>query len=491
MFPPELALLAWLPIALALFSLLRAEYALCGSLIGGFLLLPQRYSFDTPGLPPVGKVELTCLATLLAAGVIRGRELLMARPGRGAELLALLTALGTLGTTAVNQEPIAAAPGLSWGDALGPAFSDVATLAVPFFLGRAFHLSPAALARTWIAVVVLALAYAPLVVYELVMSPQLHRIVYGYFQHDFFQVIRYGGWRPMVFMHHGLSLALFLAIATIGATTLAGLRVRILGAPAYASAAALAALLLWCKSVAALLWGCLGAIPMLLASPRQQRVVAWALALALAAYMPLRLVGLFPIESLLGAAGAIDQDRRSSLEVRLANESYLLQHALQKPWFGWGEFGRSMAAAVPEDWRVVNDGYWIIRFGQRGAVGFAGFLALVLLPIWQARRVLRKPLPAGTQRLLTGTALALGVCIGDTIPNGLFNPIAVFLAGCLSGTATALQRVPGLAKPPAPTITPHARIEPPRVRAATGTGASSGGSTSGRGGGSSQPRAPA
>ena len=60
-----------------------------------------------------------------------------------------------------------------------------------------------------------ACAYVPLITYELHMAPQLHNRFYGYFQHDFSQTLRGTGYRPMVFMAHGLTLSLFMAFSSV------------------------------------------------------------------------------------------------------------------------------------------------------------------------------------------------------------------------------------------------------------------------------------
>ena len=60
------------------------------------------------------------------------------------------------------------------------------------------------------------LVYSLPMLFEIRISPQLHRWVYGYFPNDaFVQQMRGGGFRPVVFFPHGLALALFTAIALL------------------------------------------------------------------------------------------------------------------------------------------------------------------------------------------------------------------------------------------------------------------------------------
>ncbi|MEZ4288411.1 MAG: hypothetical protein R3A47_09765 [Polyangiales bacterium] len=69
--------------------------------------------------------------------------------------------------------------------------------------------------------------YSLLQLVELRFSPQLHRWIYGYHQHNFVQTIRAGGYRPMVFMSHGLAVSLFTATAAMAAMGLYRARIRI------------------------------------------------------------------------------------------------------------------------------------------------------------------------------------------------------------------------------------------------------------------------
>ena len=51
-------------------------------------------------------------------------------------------------------------------------------------------------------------------------SLQINTWVYGFFQHDFIQMMRYGGFRPIVFLPHGLWAAFFALMALVAAVGL-------------------------------------------------------------------------------------------------------------------------------------------------------------------------------------------------------------------------------------------------------------------------------
>lgn len=48
------------------------------------------------------------------------------------------------------------------------------------------------------------LAYSLLALWEVRMSPRLNREIYGFFGHSWSQHVRYGGYRPILFLNHGI-----------------------------------------------------------------------------------------------------------------------------------------------------------------------------------------------------------------------------------------------------------------------------------------------
>ena len=116
------------------------------------------------------------------------------------------------------------------------------------------------------------------------MSPQLHRIVYGYFPHDFFQQIREGNFRPVVFMGHGLLVSVFVATSVIAAAALWRTRDSVLRLPAAGTAAVLSGLLVLCRSLGSLVYGATAAPLARFATPRVQGLAATALAIVALIY---------------------------------------------------------------------------------------------------------------------------------------------------------------------------------------------------------------
>ena len=87
-----------------------------------------------------------------------------------------------------------------------PRKMSAAIAIVPFLLGMRVLGTVEAQAEFLRVLVVAACAYALLALFEVRMSPQLSNWVYGFFPHSFAQHIRSGGFRPVVFLPHGLWL---------------------------------------------------------------------------------------------------------------------------------------------------------------------------------------------------------------------------------------------------------------------------------------------
>ena len=55
----------------------------------------------------------------------------------------------------------------------------------------------------------------PLCLYEIRMSPQLHYLVYGFYPSFFGMSVRFGGYRPTVFLQHGLAVGMWMTSASL------------------------------------------------------------------------------------------------------------------------------------------------------------------------------------------------------------------------------------------------------------------------------------
>lgn len=434
------ALIAWPFVTLAFFWRLRPTLALTASILGGVLLLPERIALaDPPLLPPIDKQIVICLSVLCAA-LWRGRSLLFARtPGPGWKTYAVLLLAAALSTSYTNGE------WLTFGRTLCPPFSfydgvclfieDLIRVATPFFIARSFFRNEHDLRDILRLLVGCALVYSVLALIEVQLSPQFHRWVYGFHQHDFQQTLRFGGYRPMVFMQHGLALSVLMTTALLGAAALVKADDRIGRLPGTLMTAWLTLVVLACKSLGAILYAAIGA-PIVLFWKGKPAVVLAIVVGAVALFYPLiRLNGLFPTEEIVAWANTYDEERAASLEFRLVNEDSLMERARERLFFGWGTYGRSRIYNEVGETISVTDGYWIILLGDRGFFGFFLLFGPLVIPIWVARRRFARVRDPANRVLLAALTLIVGIRALELIPNGLFSIIPYFTAGALTGVA--------------------------------------------------------
>jgi hypothetical protein len=156
----------------------------------------------------------------------------------------------------------------------------------------------------------------------------------------------------------------------------------------------------------------------------------------------LRAADLFPTTSLVEVAAAVSADRAGSLKTRFDNEDQLLDRAWQRPWFGWGRFGRNR---VYNGWEggdsSITDGTWIVTLGVFGLVGFVGQFGLLGLAVFRAAMALKFAQTTRESGYLAALALIVAINVIDLLPNSSISPWSWLLVGALLGRAEALYAV--------------------------------------------------
>jgi len=427
-----IAVWGWVPAAVLFFAVLPARRAVLAAIIVGWLFLPM-VEIQLAGLPNYGKSAATALGALLGVLLFDAGRVMRFRPR--------LIDAAALGWTLV---PIASSltNGLGLYDGVGSTIPVAQRWLIPYFLGRLYFSDLEGLRELAVAVFIGGLVYVPLCLYEIRMSPQLHTMFYGFHQHIFAQTYRFGGYRPTVFMQHGLGVGMWMTAASLVGVWLwrSGALRQVYGVPASWLLPVLLATTVLCKSVGALvlLVAGLGALE----ATKQLRTKAAIVALAVAplAYIGLRTTDVWTGASMVEAARAVAGDERAaSLNFRLKNEDVLIERALQQPVFGWGRWGRNRPEGAGDT--VVTDGMWIIALGQNGVVGLTLMLAVVL---WPAMRFVVR-VPAGLwYHPGVGGAAALAVLLvlftTDCLFNAIPNPVFVLAAGGVSGLRLAANR---------------------------------------------------
>ena len=415
----DLVLAGWLPLALAIFAFLSPRRAGLVVIATGMMLLPI-HSIDVPApwIPDLTKSMAICLP--VAAGVLcfDARRVFSFR----GHWLDLVTAAWIVAPALASL-----ANGHGPYDALQTALLGSITWGTPYLFGRLYLNSEAALRECLWVVFLSGIAYAPLALYEVVMSPQLHRIVYGDHQHDFSQTFRGGGWRPMVFMHHGLELTMWIAWATVAGFALwrlAGVR-RVLSVPIVLPCFGLLATVALCKSTGALL---LLALTIVLMAPRASRWLRVMVLAAVPAFLLFRVLSDGSVEkAVVNWIGMWSQARADSVAYRFENEALLLDNVRQNPIFGLGNW-RFLDRIDP--WTgvktgAVSDSYWILALATSGAIGLLSFFSALWLP---ARIGMAARRPAG---VVLACSLLVCMSILDLLFNAFVTPMLIALTGGL------------------------------------------------------------
>jgi hypothetical protein len=457
-----LMLLAWPLIVLVMFRRMPVERALIWSILGGYLLLPPvQANFNLPMIPAFDKVSIPNLSALFVVVAVLGRRIRLMPDSWIGRVLLVLFVISPLATMLTNTEflrfGVIQLPGITLvppesegvpaglpGLGLRDAFSAVANQAIfilPFFLARELLATPKALREVMLALMLGGLFYALPALFEVRMSPQLNTWIYGFFQHDFSQMMRPGGFRPIVFLPHGLWMAFFAMMTVIAALALTRFEPAEARPRYLAAALLLFAVLVLCRSVGPLVLFA-GLLPLVLLAPaRLQLSIAAMLGLVALAYPLLRGGGLVPVEALVAWAETIEPERAASLRFRFDNEDLLLGHAAQKPWFGWGGWDRNHVHDMLTGQRLtVADGRWIIVIGLYGWLGYVVEFGLLALPLvllaLQARRSPSQALSPYAGPL----ALLLGANMIDLLPNATLIPLTWLVAGAMLGHAEWLRK---------------------------------------------------
>jgi hypothetical protein len=417
---------------------MRPPTAALVTVLGGDLFLPELVNFKFPLLPQFDKQNLPYLCVFIGCLLRRPSRILRAPKERWFVVLTAILFIGATFTGLTNGDPVVrkylpplVALNVKDGLFLGALY--LTRVSVPFFIGCVLFRSPKDFRALLAGFAVAAVLYAPLALFEVRMSPQLHRWVYGYIQHSFNQTMRWGGFRPMVFMSHGLSLARFFLVAIFASFIISRAKRALLGMPAQLIGWGLFAVLILCKSMGAIVFAVLGVPLLLWGKPNTHVRIAIVLASFVFLYPALRTWELLPTDSFLDASRAlVGAERTGSIEFRFINENILLERARQRVVFGWGHSDRSF---VFDRWGkgAIADGYWVIQMGIIGVVGFIASFGILLVPIFLTRRRLKFISLEADRKLIGGVALTLGVVALDWIPNGLWAPYPYMIAGALAG----------------------------------------------------------
>jgi hypothetical protein len=439
--PPLLAILIWPVVAGILFATLSLRVAILGTILGGYLVLPPAVGLNLPMLPTLTKETLPVLAAVLFAtiAVARSGQNQAYRPGwfpaswpaRG--ILVIAVAAPFL-TALTNRDVLVRGYGVVQpAISLYDSFSTLLTFSMallPLLVARRFFASTESHRLLLVALATAGLVWSLPTLFEVRMSPLLNYWIYGFFPHSWIQHVRGGGFRPLVFMTHGLVLSIFMAICFLATLALARRASRENQMVWWAASVWLLVTLFLTKSLGAIMIAVALAPVVIFLNRRLQFLAAAVIAGVILAY-PLMRGGPVPlVPAVMSVAEAIDPERASSFAFRLREEEEILDRAMERPLFGWGGYARGRVYDEFGNYTSVTDGYWIIIFGDGGWARYIGIFGLLCVPVvMSAMRARRYDLAPET----AAVALILAANLVDLIPNTGISPVTWLLAGALWG----------------------------------------------------------
>ncbi len=437
-----LVVIAWIPTVIYLFQRFPPQRAVIVSFIAGWLFLPV-INYTLPGIPDITKMNATCYGILLATVIYDAGRMTSFKLG-WLDLPMLIWCLCPLPSSIAND--------LGLYSGFSSVLDQTMTWGVPYFLGRIYLANLMGLRQLAIGIFIGGLVYVPLCIYEVRMSPQLHLMIYGYYAGGveyFLQSIRFGGYRPMVFMNHGLMVGAWMMTTTLIGIWLwkSGTIKHIWNIPVPRLVIVLLITFVLCKSTGAYILLVIGIVLLFSSTWLRTAIPVFLLILGMSLYLYQGVTGSVSGEQIYDIAVKVtNEERAQSLKFRLDQEIPLSEKARQRIIFGWGGFGRNRV--FTRDWKgdlvdnSITDSLWIIVFGLNGLVGLVSITASMLLPpaslfIFRYRASYwfhPKVAPAAV------LAVALTLYMLDCIINAMTNPVFALISGAIAGLVLKEER---------------------------------------------------
>ncbi|GAB4377035.1 MAG: hypothetical protein Kow00121_25360 [Elainellaceae cyanobacterium] len=428
----SIVMFLWIPVVFYIFMRFPPKRAIVIGVVLAWLYLPEA-TLSLPGLPDYSKVSATSYGALLATFFFYSGRFANFRFS-WLDVPMLIWCLCPFASSLSN--------GLGAYDGFAATVEQIMTWGIPYFLGRIYISSLEGFRQLALGIFIGGLSYIPLCFFEIRFSPQLHRLVYGDGAFaDFTQSIRFGGYRPTVFLRHGLAVGAFMMVATLAGIWLwkSGTLKKLWGIPIQWLVGALFITFVLVKSSGAYLLLAMGLGIFIVARQLHSALPVFLLIGAMAGYLYLNTqTDTYFTDQLVSVLSSIfPEDRIQSLEFRFNNEELLADKARERFWFGWAGYGRALVPLDNYGRVTVQDSLWIIAFGHNGIVGLISLFTAMLLPVtalfWSRypARLWSNPKVAPVAAI----AVAVTLYMVDCILNAMINPIYIFAVGGISGLA--------------------------------------------------------
>ncbi len=425
------AFASWPLVVITLFRKFDHRQAIAIGFVAGWMFLPVA-SLDMMFLHNT-KTVVICLSILIGAYIFK-REKMQAFRFSAADIPMFFWCTSPFFSSMVNGDGLY--------DALSQTLTQTERWGMPYYIARVYFSDVESVKILAFTIFIGAVVYIPFCGFELVMSPQLHRLTYGFHQSDFVQSLREGGgYRPMVYMDHGLMTSMWMVLGVLLGTWLffsGMLPKKILFIPSRYLLLALGLTTIIMRSAGAITLLLIAFLVLYASNRLKNTVLVIVLLLVPSLYILTRSTGYWDGRNLSGlVAEKFSVTRSESLQFRFDNETILVQKAMQGSFFGWGGFGRSRVYDDTGKDISVTDGLWVIVLGVNGVYGLFWLVSAIQWPIVLfIYRVKPQSWNTGTWGISAATAIFLGIYMIDNLLNAMINPVYMLFGGSLVSMCT-------------------------------------------------------
>ncbi len=425
----SIVLYGWIPFVIYLFTRFSPQRAVVISFVGAVLFLPMATLPMPNPVPGFDKTAAACYSVLLATMIYSPARFSSFKFGWLDVPMLIWSVLCPIASQLEN--------GLS---PYSPTLAQIMTWGLPYFLGRIYFNSLEGMRQLAIGIFAGGLIYMPFCFVENFTGPLLHLKVYGFnaFE-DWGQAKRLGGWRPVVFMQHGLMVGFWMMAATLIGICLwrSGVIKKLWGWQIPWLVTVLSISFLLCRSTGAYNLLVFGIVILFVAKRFRTYLLLLAMVFYISSYLYAGASGSFSgADTVALVRQVFGEERAESIEFRFTSEELLGAKARQKELFGWGGSGgnRILDELSGKD-LVVTDSFWMLTFGVHGIFGLISWATSLLLPVvsfftsrYSARSWFHpKVAPA------TAVAMVIVLYVYDCLLNSMINPVFALATGGIAG----------------------------------------------------------
>lgn len=441
----QLVMWGWIPVVLVMFLVMPPRRAVVVSLISSWLFLPQLF-YSVPLLPDYTKVTATSYGIILGALLLDPQSRVLRFKPMWIDLPMLVWVISPFFSSLSNE--------LGTYDGASRVVDTLITDGLPYLIGRLYFRTPDDCKDFALGILIGGLAYVPLCLFEIRMSPQLHQMVYGFKPFsDWAMTQRWGGWRPTVFLQHGLAVGVWMTTAAAIAFWMWRTKAikDIWGIPMWVAAPIIIVTAVLCKTSGALMIFAAILAAMMLVRYADSKALLYFIILSVPVYLVLRTTQVFTGTELaewIGTTFPLLEDRANSLKFRMDHENAIVLLTYERPLLGWGGWGRAFDTYVEGyESKAVPDSMWVRAFGEGGVIGLVAMYGYYLIPpLVLLTKMKAKEWSSATCAPVTGMAMVILIYAMDCVFNTMPNPVFIVAIGGVAGMAASLSRNPASSK---------------------------------------------